>query len=103
MNITLRSAALLGAAALVVAACGTAPEDEAEATTEATDDSAAAQVDFQACMVSDAGGIDDRSFNASAWQGLQDAEAELGVSSKFVESKACLLYTSDAADDEYNV
>jgi basic membrane protein A len=90
VKITLRSAALLGAAALVVAACGTAPDDEADATTEATDtgDAATEQVDFQACMVSDAGGIDDRSFNASAWKGLQDAEADLGVSATFVESKA---------------
>lgn len=88
MSITLRSAALVGAAALVIAACGSAPEDETEETAAATDDAAAAEVDFQACMVSDAGGIDDRSFNASAWKGLQDAEAELGVSSKFVESQA---------------
>ena len=64
MNITLRSAALFGAAALVVAACGTAPEDEADATTAATDDTAAADVDFKACMVSDEGGFDDQSFNA---------------------------------------
>ena len=88
MSITLRSAALVGAAALIIAACGSAPEDETEETAAATDDAAAAEVDFQACMVSDAGGIDDRSFNASAWKGLQDAEAELGVSSKFVESQA---------------
>ncbi len=69
MSITLRSAALVGAAALVLAACGTAPEDEAEETSAATEteDAGAEQVDFQACMVSDAGGIDDRSFNASAW------------------------------------
>ena len=90
MKITLRSAALFGAAALVVAACGTAPDDETDSA-GAPDDTADAgteQVDFQACMVSDAGGIDDRSFNASAWKGLQDAESELGVSAKFVESQA---------------
>lgn len=89
MRLALRSAALVGAAALVVAACGTAPEDEADATAEAEDTAAAAeQVDFEACMVSDAGGIDDRSFNASAWAGLQDAESDLGVSARFVESRA---------------
>jgi len=90
VKITLRSAALFGAAALVVAACGTAPDDEADAGAEATGtgDAGVEEVDFQACMVSDAGGIDDRSFNASAWRGLQDAEAAFGVSSKFVESTA---------------
>ena len=88
MKITLRSAALVGAAALVLAACGSAPEEEAAETAAPTDDAAAEQVDFQACMVSDAGGIDDRSFNESAWRGLENAESELGVASKFVESQA---------------
>jgi basic membrane protein A and related proteins len=88
VRVTLRSAALVGAAALVVAACGAAPEDEAASTAEPTTDGAAEEVDFQACMVSDAGGIDDRSFNASAWAGLQAAEQELGVTPTFVESKA---------------
>jgi basic membrane protein A len=38
-------------------------------------------------MVTDAGGIDDRSFNASAWEGLQRAGADLGVRVRYVESK----------------
>ncbi|MGA8116702.1 MAG: BMP family ABC transporter substrate-binding protein [Actinocatenispora sp.] len=29
---------------------------------------------YKACMVTDTGGIDDHSFNASAWQGMQDAQ-----------------------------
>jgi basic membrane protein A len=86
LRLTLRSAALVGAAALLVAACGAAPEEEPAATTAAA--GGGAETDFQACMVSDAGGIDDRSFNASAWRGLQEAEAEYGVTPKFVESKA---------------
>jgi basic membrane protein A len=39
-------------------------------------------------MVSDAGGIDDRSFNASAYKGVQDAVAEFGIQEKFLESKS---------------
>jgi len=39
-------------------------------------------------MVTDSGGIDDRSFNATAWKGLQDAESELGIEVKYVESNA---------------
>jgi basic membrane protein A len=84
---TLRIAALLGAAALTAAACGQAPDEETESPA-AGGESPAAEADFLACMVSDAGGIDDRSFNASAWAGLQAAEAELGVTAQFVESKA---------------
>ena len=30
---------------------------------------------FLACMVTDTGGIDDRSFNASSWQGVKEAES----------------------------
>jgi basic membrane protein A len=45
-------------------------------------------------MVSDTGGIDDRSFNASAWAGLQAAAKTLpGVEAKYLESKAASDYT----------
>ena len=85
MNRTARFATLLGAVALVAAACGDAPEETDDAA--ATDaETTAAQADFLGCMVTDSGGVDDRSFNASAWKGLQDAEAELGVEVKYVES-----------------
>ncbi len=32
------------------------------------------------CQVTDTGGIDDKSFNATAWKGVTDAETQLGVS-----------------------
>lgn len=44
--------------------------------------------DFTACQVTDTGGIDDNSFNQTAWKGVQDAEAELGVGARFLESQA---------------
>ena len=34
--------------------------------------------DFTACQVTDTGGVDDRSFNQTAFKGLQDAATELG-------------------------
>jgi basic membrane protein A len=40
-----------------------------------------------ACQVTDIGGIDDRSFNATAYLGLQRAEAELGVEISVLESQ----------------
>jgi basic membrane protein A len=85
VNKKLRLAAVVGAVALVAAACGEEPEDEEDTTAGET--TAAAQ-DFLGCMVTDAGGVDDRSFNASAWQGLQTAESDLGIEVKFVESNA---------------
>ena len=85
MNKKLRLAAVVGAVALVAAACGEEPEDEEDTTAGET---TAAAPDFLGCMVTDAGGVDDRSFNASAWQGLQTAESDLGIEVKFVESNA---------------
>ena len=38
-------------------------------------------------MVADVGGINDESFNQSAWEGLQQAEKELGIEAKVIESK----------------
>ncbi|NNU81145.1 BMP family ABC transporter substrate-binding protein [Halovulum dunhuangense] len=43
---------------------------------------------FTACQVTDTGGIDDNSFNQTAWKGVQDAMAGLGVSGRFLESQA---------------
>ncbi len=46
--------------------------------------------EIKACQVSDTGGIDDKSFNETAWQGMLRAEAELeGVTEvKFLESQS---------------
>lgn len=43
--------------------------------------------DISVCQVTDVGGIDDASFNATAWAGVQMAEEELGVEGKFLESQ----------------
>jgi basic membrane protein A len=42
---------------------------------------------FKACQVTDTGGIDDRSFNATAWKGVQDAVDQLGIEAKVLESQ----------------
>jgi len=42
---------------------------------------------IRAAVVTDAAGIDDKSFNASAWEGLKRAEAELGAEKKYLESR----------------
>jgi basic membrane protein A len=72
-----------GGLSLAAAACGDAPEETPSGTGAST---AAA---YKACMVTDTGGIDDRSFNASAWAGLQAAkEAQSTVDPKYVASTA---------------
>jgi len=42
---------------------------------------------FLACQVTDVGGIDDKSFNATAWKGMEDAVADFGIEAKYLESQ----------------
>ena len=39
------------------------------------------------CQVTDVGGIDDKSFNALAWSGMERAAKDLGVEVKYLESQ----------------
>ena len=94
MRKTLGAIAAIGAASLVLAACGSAPSAESSSSSASsaapTSESASpttSTVDFTACMVSDAGGFDDRSFNQSAYEGLKQAEADFGVAVVALESK----------------
>lgn len=41
---------------------------------------------FFAGLVTDTGGIDDRSFNASAWQGLEEAQKATGIRAQYLQS-----------------
>jgi len=69
-------------ASLLLTACGTpAPVVEEK---------------FKACQVTDTGGIDDKSFNATAWKGVQDAVTQYGIEGKILES-------AQAADYEKNI
>jgi basic membrane protein A len=72
-----------GGLTLAAAACGDAPETSGGAS------SASAAPAYRACMVTDTGGIDDRSFNASAWAGMQAAKAAHdNIDAKYVASTA---------------
>ncbi len=94
LAILMIAAMLLSACATPTAAPTAAPtEAPAAAPTEApaaaaTEAPAAAPVTFKACQVTDTGGIDDKSFNATAWKGVEDAIAEFGIEGKYLESTA---------------
>jgi len=66
---------LLIIAAFVLVACAPAAPEEPEAPA------------IKACQVTDTGGIDDKSFNQTAWKGVEDAVAEFNVEGKFLESQ----------------
>lgn len=117
MRITTRRAvALLAAGALALSACGDAPDDDVDAAPDTTDDvdepddtdepdepddtdvdddadepddaDAPEGADFLACMITDQGGVDDGSFNETAFNGLLRAESELGVEIAYLESQS---------------
>lgn len=44
------------------------------------------------CQITDTGGIDDKSFNATAWKGITDAQEQLGIEGKYLESKEVADY-----------
>jgi basic membrane protein A and related proteins len=44
------------------------------------------------CEVTDTGGVDDKSFNATAYKGLTDAQTELGIEAKVLESQTAQDY-----------
>lgn len=76
---TIGGLALITTSALLLAGCASAPEDGGET---------AAASDFVPCMVSDAGGFDDKSFNQLGFEGITKAATELGVKAITVESGA---------------
>ncbi|GAA2101686.1 BMP family ABC transporter substrate-binding protein [Brevibacterium salitolerans] len=77
------AAAIIASSALVLSACGEAPEESGSAGGGGGDNA-----DYKACIVSDAGGWDDKSFNQSAKEGLDMAVEELGIESAEAESNA---------------
>jgi basic membrane protein A len=42
---------------------------------------------IKVCQVTDTGGIDDKTFNATAWKGAENAKKDFGVEIKFLESQ----------------
>src|SRR5262249_47290278 len=81
---------------LVLGACGSAPTT-APGSNNSSPTSAATTSSFKACMVTDTGGIDDRSFNASAWQGMQAAQSAGKAKVSYVQSKSESDYAPNIA------
>jgi basic membrane protein A and related proteins len=74
----------VGALVLGAAACGKAP---------AKNNAGGGGKSIKTCMVTDTGGINDKSFNAAAWKGLQDAKAQ--------NSKISAVYTESHTEADY--
>ena len=79
---------LIGGLALTASACGQAPEETAGGGSSSTsaESSGGAAEDYTGCIVSDAGGFNDQSFNQSGREGLAAAAEELGIEEQAAES-----------------
>lgn len=107
-----RVIALLGALAMVLAACGDGDGGDSTTTTEAAAETTTteamaetttteAMVEGDAvttCLVTDLAGVDDRSFNAAAWQGVLDA-----VDAGAAAADPLLLESDEQADYQPNI
>lgn len=86
-------------------------EEEAEEPTEEAEDEEAAPAGeviegFKAGMVTDVGGVDDRSFNETTWNGLQQASEDLGIDVMVLESQAQTDYATNLSqliEQNYNL
>lgn len=113
----MRLLALFAALALIIVACGdgdgegttttgaaedtTTSEPTATTTTEPTGTTTTAPAAGEAivtCLVTDLAGVDDRSFNAAAWQGVLDA-----VDAEFAAADPILLESDAQADYQPNI
>jgi basic membrane protein A len=100
--------------AVVLSGCGktkdqnppsNAPTD-APAATQAPAATVAPVAEFKVGMVTDIGGVNDNSFNQSAWEGLQAFSKETGTAVKFLQSKGDAEYLTNLntfAKDNYNL
>lgn len=96
MKTKLRLAAVGAAAVLTLAACATPPDENPPAAdptdsateTETSEPEAPAVEGFKPCIVSDAGGFDDKSFNQLSYEGLVKAANQLGVEWGEVQSNS---------------
>ena len=94
------TAALAVSATLVIAACGNSTSSApaggstSSSASASSTGSAATTGKILGCMVTDTGGINDRSFNASSWAGMQAAAAaNSNISVKYLQSTTQSDYT----------
>jgi basic membrane protein A len=93
--------ALAVSATLVIAACGSSHSSASSSTSTSSSSTATSTAaaggsgsKVLGCMVTDTGGINDRSFNASSWAGMQAAAAaNPNITVKYLQSTTQSDYT----------
>ena len=70
-------------------------ETEGEEAEETTEGDCASEEVFCVGLVTDVGEIDDKSFNQSAWEGVERAQDEMGAQIDFIETKDAKDYAAN--------
>lgn len=105
----LKLASFAAAGALALAGCAKAPTTGSSSAAAGSSSAAASNAPaggFKACMVSDFGGFNDKSFNETSYNGLVKARDELKIETAQLESKAEGEYAGNVAalvDQKCNV
>ncbi|MFC5450480.1 BMP family lipoprotein [Paenibacillus aestuarii] len=103
--VTVSAMALTGCAKKPEANTGGAASPAASAAASAAPSNNTGK-DFKIGMVTDIGGVNDKSFNQSAWEGLKALEKQTGAKVKNIESKSDADYTPNLnqfVKDNYNL
>ncbi len=92
----LRTVAALSALAMLAAACGSSGTSSSTPPAGGSSSPAAAGGKFLACMVTDTGGINDKSFNQSSYAGVTAAAAaDPSITPQFLQSTSPSDYASN--------
>lgn len=86
---------------LTLGACGSDNSTGVDTTKDTNDSSAQASEEIGAvsvALITDVGGIDDKSFNQSAWEGMQEFGEENGMT----EGKGGYAYFQSNSESDYN-
>jgi basic membrane protein A len=106
---TRRAIAAIGVAGLLVAAAGCGSDDNSSSSSSsdtATTAAAPAKKAIKVGLVTDIGGLNDRSFNTLANQGLEQAKSQLGITGRVLTSKSNADYIpnlSTLAQQKYDL
>ncbi|MEK4074207.1 BMP family ABC transporter substrate-binding protein [Paenibacillus amylolyticus] len=82
------SLVMLLAVSVMLAGCGSKPKEETNAGGDTGGTPTETKSDLNIGMVTDVGGVNDKSFNQSAWEALQATETETGTAVKYLQSKS---------------
>ena len=96
MRKAFQAAAALAAVALVAAGCA-----KPSSSSSGNGTGAGTAAKFTGCMVTDTGGINDKSFNQSSWQGMQAAAAaDKNITVKYLPSTTTSDYAKNISTFE---